>query len=118
MVEHLRKKPDKAQIEARTNGELKRLVYDTLDPADFSKEVLALSTERLLVESCGEVGWSDLGEPRRFIEALTENGAENPWAVAELCNMCGLTREQIVTLSGHSDARAAIEETATLASLD
>lgn len=74
MVEHLRKKPDKAQIEARTNGELKRLVYDTLDPADFSKEVLALSTERLLVESCGEVGWSDLGEPRRFIEALTENG--------------------------------------------
>ena len=91
-----------------------RLVYDTLGPADFSKEVLALSTERLLVESCGEVGWSDLGEPRRFIEALTENGEENPWAVANLCNMCGLTRAQIVTLSGYSDAKAAIEETATV----
>lgn len=94
-----------------------RLVYDTLDAADFSKEVLALSTERLLVANCGEVGWSDLGEPRRFIEALTENGPENSWTVGDLCNKCGLTREQIVTLSGHNDAKAAIEETATLASL-
>lgn len=94
-----------------------QLVYDTLGTADFSKEVLALSTERLLVASCGEVGWSDLGEPRRFIEALADNGAENPWAVADTCNQCGLTREQMVTLSGNGGAKAAIEETATYASL-
>lgn len=76
-------------------------VYDSLDPSDFSRKVLALSTARLLVASCGEIGWSDLGEPRRFIAALTENGAESPWAAADVCNRCGLTLEQIVTLSGH-----------------
>ena len=87
-----------------------RFVYDGLDPSDFSREVLALSTERLFVASCGEVGWSDLGEPRRFIAALTENGADNPWAVADACNKCGLTREQIVTLSGQGKSSNTLHE--------
>jgi len=87
-----------------------QFVYDGLDPSDFSREVLALSTERLIVASCGEVGWSDLGEPRRFIAALMENGDESPWAVAELCNKCGLTREQIVTLSNHGKAAVSLNE--------
>lgn len=95
--------------------EAMQLVYDALHPADFSREVLALSTERLLVASCGEVGWSDLGEPRRFVEALTENGAENPWAVADTCYRCGLTREQAVTLSSLGSTRPAIAEDTTLA---
>lgn len=76
-------------------------VYAGLDPTDFSRKVLALSTDSLLVANCGEVGWSDLGEPRRFIAALTRNGVENPWATADVCNKCGLTRDQVVTLSGH-----------------
>lgn len=87
-----------------------RLLYDTLDPADFSREVLALSTERLLVANCGEVGWSDLGEPRRFINALAENGSENSWAAADICNRCGLTHEQIVTLSSQSSATSMVED--------
>ena len=88
-------------------------VYDNLspvEPSDFSRAVLAFSTERLLVASCGEVGWSDLGEPRRFIAALTENDAENPWAKADICNKCGLTREQIVTLSGSKTGATPIHE--------
>lgn len=76
-----------------------RRVYDDIVPADFSGSVLAQSTDRLLVADCGEVGWSDLGEPHRFISALTNAGAENPWAVADACNVCGLTREQIVTVT-------------------
>lgn len=87
-----------------------RFVYDGLTPSDFSREVLALSTERLFVVSCGEVGWSDLGEPRRLIAALTENGADNPWAVADTCNKCGLTREQIVTLSGQGKSSNTLHE--------
>ncbi len=78
-------------------------IYHGLHPADFSREVLALSTERLLVASCGEVGWSDLGEPRRFLAALTENGADDPWATTDICSMCGLRREQIATLTSHGD---------------
>mgnify|MGYP001554742880 CR=1 FL=1 len=89
-----------------------QLVYDTLGPADFSREVLASSTERLLVANFGEVGWSDLGEPRRFIKALAENGSEDPWAAADICNRCGLTHGQIVTLSGQSSAGAIFEERA------
>lgn len=76
------------------------VMYDGIGSSDFSREVLALSTERLLVTSCGEAGWSDLGEPRRFIAALTKSGDENPWAVKGVCDKCGLTRQQIVTLSG------------------
>ena len=93
-----------------------QFVYDGLDSSDFSREVLALSTERLLVTSCGEVGWSDLGEPGRFIAALTENGNENTWAVAELCNKCGLTREQVITLSGHGKAAVSLNEPEIVAS--
>ena len=88
-------------VELEAEARKMQLVYDGLNASDFSRDVLALSTDRLLVTSCGEVGWSDLGEPRRFIAALTENGIEDPWAVADVCNNCGLTREQIVTLSGH-----------------
>jgi mannose-1-phosphate guanylyltransferase len=91
----------------RTGGESAeqkmRFLYDALKPFDFSSSVLAQSTERLLVASCGDVGWSDLGEPRRFILALTENGAENPWAVADTCSKCGLTGGQIVALVGNGE---------------
>jgi hypothetical protein len=78
--------------------------------------VLALSTERLLVASCGEVGWSDLGEPRRFIAALAENGNDNPWAAADICNKCGLTHEQIVTLSGQEKSSTPLQEPVMLTS--
>jgi len=91
-------------------------VYRNLDPSDFSRKVLSLSTEKLLVASCGEVGWSDLGEPRRFIAALTEHGAENPWEAAETCNKCGLTRDQIVTLSGQENTGVSRMEHMALAS--
>lgn len=92
-----------------SEGQL-QFLYDGLEGADFSRDVLSLSTARLLVASCGEVGWSDLGEPRRFIAALAENGAENPWAVGSVCNKCGPTQEQLVTLSGHSESDASSKE--------
>jgi mannose-1-phosphate guanylyltransferase len=76
-----------------------QIIYDTIASSDFSREVLAVGTERLLVTSCGEVGWSDLGEPGRFIAALAENGEDNPWALTDMCTKCGLTHEQIATRS-------------------
>ena len=58
-------------------------------------------------------GWSDLGEPRRFIEALTENGVENPWALADTCRRCGLKREQLIALSRPGNSKIAYEEELT-----
>jgi len=45
-------------------------IYDRLPTADFSKQVRSVSTERLAVESLGDNGWGDLGDPRRALTAL------------------------------------------------
>lgn len=91
-------------------------IYDNLDPTDFSSEVLTRSTERLLVASCGEVGWSDLGEPRRFIAALAEFGAESRRATIDSCVKCGLTMEQIITLSSRERTDVCRSESVPLSS--
>lgn len=93
-----------------------QVLYDSMVPADFSREVLAVSTERLRVANCGEVGWSDLGEPRRFIDALAENGNENPWTVTDICTKCGLTHEQLVTLSSQEKSSASLHQPVILSS--
>jgi hypothetical protein len=81
-----------------TEDERIRYIYDRLTPTDFSKQVLSVSTEGLVVANCGAVGWSDLGDPRRLITALTNSGIENPWAGAGVCGICGLRPEQIAML--------------------
>lgn len=104
---HSELEPDEGRMQA---------LYDNIVSSDFSREVLAVSTERLRVASCGEVGWSDLGEPRRFIAALAQNGNDNPWAATDICNQCGLTHEQIVTLSGQEKSSTPFHEPAMLSS--
>jgi len=81
-------------------------IYDSLVPSDFSKQVLAQSAERLLVTSCGDVGWSDLGEPRRFIAALTEDGRKPPrsW---ECLTDCLAEVTSTDSAPGHSRVRSA-----------
>ena len=62
--------------------EMMQRIYDRLPPADFSKQVLAVSTEKLVVANLDDIGWSDLGDPRRLVKTLHENGIENPWVAA------------------------------------
>jgi mannose-1-phosphate guanylyltransferase len=71
--------------------EFMRHVYNQLPAADFSKEVLSVSTEALRVASLGDSGWSDLGDPRRLITTLHESGIENPWVDSGTCSRCGVT---------------------------
>lgn len=71
--------------------EMMQRIYDDLPVADFSKQVLAVSTERLAVASLDDIGWSDLGDPRRLVTKLFESGIENPWVASGSCNHCGLT---------------------------
>lgn len=72
-------------------AEMIQQIYDDLPIADFSKQVLAVSTERLAVASLDDIGWSDLGDPHRLITTLFESGIENPWVASGSCNQCGLT---------------------------
>lgn len=68
-------KQSRPENEARMMG----AIYDRLATIDFSREILAASTERLAVLSLGDPGWSDLGDPRRVIATLSESRVEDPW---------------------------------------
>jgi mannose-1-phosphate guanylyltransferase len=50
-----------------------RAIYERIPAADFAHNVLSAAPERLGVFCLGEVGWSDLGDPRRLVEALLPN---------------------------------------------
>jgi mannose-1-phosphate guanylyltransferase len=65
-------------------------LYEKLPIGDFSKQVLSVSTQRLAVANLGDIGWSDLGDPRRLITTLFKRGIENPWVTSGSCNRCGL----------------------------
>ena len=70
-------------------AEVMQSIYDRLPAADFSRSVLSANTEGLSVASLGDIGWSDLGDPRRLITTLFETGMENPWVSSGSCNQCG-----------------------------
>jgi hypothetical protein len=72
-------------------AELMESFYESLPIADFSKLVLSANTEGLSVASLGDIGWSDLGDPRRLITTLFETGMENPWVSSGSCNQCGVS---------------------------
>jgi mannose-1-phosphate guanylyltransferase len=59
------------------------LEYDSLPSVDFSRDVLAHVSERLLVLHDRMSGWVDLGSPARVLETLNRNGIEPEWAVTE-----------------------------------
>jgi mannose-1-phosphate guanylyltransferase len=52
--------------------------YDRIPSIDFSREVLAAQTPRLIVLRMVRTGWSDLGHPERVMAALQAAGLE-PW---------------------------------------
>lgn len=53
--------------------------YLDLDPIDFSMAVLSREPHRLLVIPDAASGWTDLGDPDRVIETLTQNQIEPDW---------------------------------------
>lgn len=53
--------------------------YAALAMGDFSKQVLPISTQKLAVLRLGDVGWSDLGTPERFMCAMTQCGPNLHW---------------------------------------
>ena len=63
---------DSGFVTANTNE-----AYAALTPGDFSKQVLAVSTEQLAVLRLGNVGWSDLGTPERVGFVMARSGLES-----------------------------------------
>ena len=57
-------------------------IYQNLPIVDLSKSVLSAVPERLGVFCLGDVGWSDLGDPRRLLEVLSQSGEGNDWVTA------------------------------------
>jgi len=66
------------QSRADMNPEFMRAVYGQIETADFSKRVLSGTTERLAVLSLGDIGWDDLGDPRRVSAMLPQIGLRKP----------------------------------------
>jgi mannose-1-phosphate guanylyltransferase len=58
------------------------LLYAGIADTNFSQDVLARSAVNLAVLPVRDVEWSDLGEPKRVIQALARSGVHPRWAAA------------------------------------
>ncbi len=56
-------------------------LYSSIPSSNFSQEVLALRPDDLTVMQVSEVGWSDLGEPKRVFSTLQQIGLQTQWAM-------------------------------------
>jgi hypothetical protein len=54
-------------------------VYERVPLICFSQHVLSAETDQLVVLRLNDVGWSDLGDPRRAFMAARESGCEPGW---------------------------------------
>jgi mannose-1-phosphate guanylyltransferase len=76
------------ELGADIDEETLRSIYEELPPADFSKLVLSGSAaDTLGVFSLGDVGWTDLGDPRRVIKVLAGNDPRKQMNWATLMNL-------------------------------
>lgn len=69
-------------IDADSENDTATSLYSRIPPADFSRTVLSAAPERLGVLCLGDVGWSDLGDPKRVLSVVCEAGAEPKWVGA------------------------------------
>ncbi len=66
------------QCGADMNPEFMRVVYGRIETVDFSKRISSGSTERLAVLNLGDIGWDDLGDPRRVNAVLSQARLRKP----------------------------------------
>jgi len=57
-------------------------VYSQIEESNFSHQVLAARPEDLMVMRVGDVGWSDLGEPKRVLSTLARIGVQSELAMS------------------------------------
>jgi len=54
-------------------------LYMRIPYADFSRQVLSIEPQRLIVQRLGFTTWSDLGDCDRAVDALSRSGIEPEW---------------------------------------
>jgi mannose-1-phosphate guanylyltransferase len=57
-------------------------LYSHIEDSNFSHQVLAVRPEDLMVMRVGDVGWSDLGEPKRVLSTLARIGVQSELAMS------------------------------------
>ena len=57
-------------------------LYSEIADSNFSHEVLAVRPQDLMVLRVGDVGWSDLGEPKRVLSTLARLGVQSELAMS------------------------------------
>jgi mannose-1-phosphate guanylyltransferase len=50
-------------------------IYSSVGPSDFSRHVLSAQPERLTVVNLPDAGWTDLGQPHRVLDVLTQRNS-------------------------------------------
>ena len=70
------------QFETASEYEAAVELYLQIQDTNFSHQVLANRAEDLMVMRVGDVGWSDLGEPRRVLSTLAHLGVQSQLAVS------------------------------------
>lgn len=74
---------DKAELDPEAIAD----IYDRIVTADFSKQVLSASPEKLSVLNLGEVGWNDLGDPDRVGAVMSRAAGRKPAGLAASADM-------------------------------
>ena len=67
-------------FETAAEGEALAELYSQIADSNFSHDVLAVRPEDLMVMRVADVGWSDLGEPKRVLSTLARMGVESELA--------------------------------------
>jgi mannose-1-phosphate guanylyltransferase len=62
----------RAASDAQEEHAVARALYAALHPSDFSRNVLSVRPDRLLVISLPDAGWTDLGQPHRVLDVLAD----------------------------------------------
>jgi mannose-1-phosphate guanylyltransferase len=65
----------------KDQASIMQMLYENLPTVDLSKSISAVP-ESLGVFCLGDVGWSDVGDPRRLLEVLAHSGEGNAWVTA------------------------------------
>jgi mannose-1-phosphate guanylyltransferase len=85
-----------SRLWAGAEVQVQNSVYDRIPAIDFSREVLAVQTARLLALRMAATGWSDLGNPERVLTVLQASGLEPWWMERWKTSVWGVVTEAVM----------------------
>jgi len=68
-----------AQLWTGSETQIDEFTYNQIPTSDFSRQVLSIEIENLLVLRVNNLGWSDLGSPNRVVAVLQTSASQPAW---------------------------------------